>query len=125
MCSFFCRMEYKILHIFNKVQCITEGVPFTNQRAMSSSEISLIKHYWEDSIQEVKKKKGFAAYLTGPPSSLSNDKCQIVLFLPKVEKVFLTVFKWAYEQNDFFVCEESFENEGYFYKWLENKIRVF
>ena len=120
MCSFFCRMEYKILHIFNKVQCITEGVPFTNQRAMSSSEISLIKHYWEDSIQEVKKKKGFAAYLTGPPSSLSNDKCQIVLFLPKVEKVFLTVFK-----NDFFVCEESFENEGYFYKWLENKIRVF
>ena len=120
MCSFLCcRMEYKILHIFNKVQCIIGGVPFTDQRAMSSSEISRIKRYWEHSIQEVKKKKGFIAYLTGPPSRLSNDKCQIVLFLPEVEKGFLTVFKQVCEQNDFLVCEEPFENEEKAYKWLE------
>ena len=112
-------MEYKILHIFNKARCSTESVPFTIQRAMSSSKISRIKRYWKNSIQEVKKKKGFAAYLTGLPSRLSNDKCQIILFLPKVEKGFLTEFKWTCGQHDFLVCEESLKNEGNAHKWLE------
>ena len=81
-------MEYKILHIFNKAPYGREGVPLTIQRAMSSAKILHIKCMWEDSIREVEKKKGFAAYLTGPPSSLSSDKCQIILFSPtKIEKM--------------------------------------
>ena len=117
-------MEYKILHIFNKAKCNTEGVSFTIQRTMSSSKISRIKLYWKHSIREVEKKKGFGYYLIGPPSSLSNDKCQIILFLPKnieknVEKGFLAVFKRVCKQNDFLVCEESLKNEGNALKWLE------
>ena len=117
-------MEYKILHIFDKTRYSIEGVSFTIQRAMSSSKISRIKRYWEHSIRELKKTKGFAAYLTRPPSRLSNDKCQIILFVPKnaeknVEKGFLAVFKWVCKQNGFLVCEESCENERNAFKWLE------
>ena len=113
-------MEYKILHIFDKTRYSIEGVSFTIQRAMSSSKISRIKRYWEHSIREVKKTKGFAAYLTGPPSSLSNDKCQIILFVPKnVLNDFVAVFKCVCKQNNFLVCEEFLKNEGDALKWLE------
>ena len=114
-------MEYKILHILSRRRI--EGVSVTIQTAMSSSKISRIKRYWEHSIRKVEKKRGFAAYLTGPPSRLSNDKCQIILFVPKnVEKAtsdFLAVFKWVCKQNDFLVCGESVKKERDALKWLE------
>ena len=97
-------MEYKILHIFDQAL----GV----EREMTPEKMKRVKQYWQDSIKEVKNKKGFAAYLTGPPSRLSKDKCQILLYLPRdQDKKYLDVFKTTCLKNRFLVSQESFKDE--------------
>ena len=105
------RMEYKILHIFD--QAI--GV----EREMTPVKMKQVKQYWQDSIEEVKNKKGFAAYLTGPPSRLSKDKCQILLYLPRdQDKEYLDVFKTTCLKNRFLVSQESLKDHIVTGHWL-------
>lgn len=86
---------------------------------MTPEKINRVKQFWEESLESVKNKKGFAAYLTGPPSSLSRDKCQIVLYLPKDhDRAWLNVFKQKCFEYRFVVQEENMKDANVASKWL-------
>ena len=104
-------MEYTILHIFDQAIGI--------EREMTPAKMKRVQQYWEHSIAEVKKKKGFAAYLTGPPSTLSKDKCQIILYLPRgQDREYLNVFKRICCKHRFLVFQEFMKDHSVAGHWL-------